>query len=158
MSSAIQLNLVDRSSERTSVRIPTIPVSAANIATLIAFEESFIDLVSPLTLLNATGTSLNKVTPLSNVLPTDPNALREVAVRFIMQDSATNQASFSIGGPNLTEFPFTVGEGGDVYEWGSGTPSVALGDFVDDVLVIARHPISGLAMTMRRLELVGRSN
>jgi hypothetical protein len=128
------------------------------MAVIDAFEASFVDFVEPLTLLSPTGTSINMVRRSLYDLPTDENAHRETAVRFVMIDENLNQASFSIGGPNLAAFPFTVGDGGDVYQWGSGTQGAALEDFVDAVVLIARHPVSGLALTMQRLELVGRSN
>lgn len=158
MATAIQFNLVDRSNERTSLRIPVAELASGTIAILDAFRVTGETALADLSLLAYAGSSLNDLDKESVTLPTDDNALREVAVRFIMEDANTNQASFSIGGPNLANFPFVVGEGGDIYEWGSGTPSAALSDFVAACEVTARHPISGLTMTMKRLELIGRNN
>lgn len=158
MGTTVQINLVDRSNERTSVRIPVQQLTGATTAVLQAFEDALEALITPLTLLNASGTSMNDTTKWAYTLPTDENAHRETAVRFIMADVNQNQASFSIGGPNLSAFPFTVGDGGDVFAWDSTLASSALNDFVDELTILARHPITGLAMTMVRLELVGRSN
>lgn len=158
MSTTVQINLIDRSAERTSVRIPTVALASGTIAVLEAFEAALIESMGYLSLLPVVSTSVNEVSKSAYTLPADENAVRELAVRFIMADANMNQASFSIGGPDLTQFPFTTGPGGDIYEWGSGTPAAELADFVDAVTTAARHPISGLAMTMQRLELVGRSN
>lgn len=158
MSTTVQINLIDRSAERTSLRVPTVDLASGSIAVIEALETALIDGVNDLSLLPVVSSSVNEITKGNYVLPSDENAVRELAVRFIMADINQNQAAFSLGGPDLTKFPFTTGPGGDIYEWGSGTPVQALEDFVGAVTTAARHPISGLGMTMKRLELVGRSN
>lgn len=158
MSTAVQANLVDRSAERTAVRIPTIPGTPANMATIVAFEQGLEAQLADLSLLAFAGTSVNTVNKQAYSLPDGENAHREVAVRFVMEDVDQNQASFSIGGPDLSQFPFVTGPGGDIFEWNPAGAGAALADFVSDVLVVARHPISGGVMTMKRLVLIGRSN
>jgi hypothetical protein len=158
MTTSVQLNLIDKSAERTSVRIPTAALTGASAAELLAFEADFSTLVSSLTLLSTTGTSLNGVNRESYTLPTDAHAIREVAVRFVCEDANANQVSFSIGGPNLDYFPFTTGENGDVWEYDPATAPGDISGFIEAALVVARHPISGLTLTCKRLELIGRNN
>jgi hypothetical protein len=158
MGTSVQLNLIDKSAERTSVRIPTATLTGASATELLAFEADFADLVASLTLLSPTGTSVNGVNRESYTLPDDAHAIREVAVRFVCEDANANQVSFSIGGPNLDYFPFETGNGGDVWEYDAATAPGDLSGFVEAALVVARHPISGLTLTCKRLELVGRNN
>lgn len=158
MGTSVQLNLADRSGERTSLRIPTYALATGTLATITALRDNIAVLVAPLTLLSASGTSINDTLRNTYALPDDANAHREIAVRFIMQDANMNQSAFSLGGPDLAKFPFTIGEGGDIFAWDPDGIDEDLVDFVTTVLTVARHPISGLAMTMQRLELVGRSN
>lgn len=158
MATAIQVNLVDRSNERTSVRIPVSPAGAANYEFLQLFETSLQESVEALSLLSVTGSSINTASKESYTLPADVNANREMAVRFVMEDANANQMAFSLGGPDLSEFPFVAGEGGDIFEWGSAPAGTALTGFVAEVSAAARHPISGAAVTVKRLELIGRNN
>jgi hypothetical protein len=132
--------------------------TASTMATIDAFMGDFMTALGSLSLLSIAGNSVNKRLLVSATLPVDVNAQREIAVRFVMADEDLNQASFSIGGPDLSLFPFTSGDGGDIYQWDPTGVNATLADFVADVLVIARHPISNGIMTMKRLELVGRSN
>jgi hypothetical protein len=158
MATSVQVNMKDRTAESTSMRIPVRPLGVTTAGPLVDFAADLEIHMAALTLLSPTGSSVNAVTRTSYTLPTDENANREMAVRVVMEDANANQASFSIPGPNLAVFPFVVGEGGDIYEWGSGSPGQALSDFALDVIAQARHPISGLTMTIKRLVLVGRNN
>jgi hypothetical protein len=90
------------------------------------------------------------------LVPGEDGANREVAVRYLMQDPDGNKSVVSLGAPILGVFPFAtlntdyvdvphasvVGDAADLAAWLDAN---------------ARHPISGLALTVYAIEKVGRN-
>lgn len=88
---------------------------------------------------------------------TETYAVREVAVRFVMVDADGNQVVSSLPAPDLSKFPFNaIGQ--------DSTPVPYTGMHSDVGLMIsaleadAIHPITGNALTVIRLDFVGRNN
>jgi len=94
---------------------------------------------------------------LSKDRATDPYANRESAVTFTMQDAGGNLAKASIPAPDLTKFPFA-----DLGQDTTPVPYVgtdaAVQVMIDAIEADAVHPITGDALTVIRMDFVGRSN
>ena len=105
--------------------------------------------------LQTTNIGVNSV--LTRDRSTEVYAHRETAVRFVMVDAAGNQVVASLPAPDLSKFPFaTIGQ--------DTTPVPYAGQHADVTLMVAEleaeavHPITGDALTVIRLDFVGRNN
>lgn len=94
---------------------------------------------------------------LSKDRATDPYALRETAVTFTMTDSENNLVKASLPAPDLTKFPFAaLGQDTTPVPYTGVHADVDI--FIQTLEAEAVHPITGNALTVIRLDLVGRSN
>ena len=105
--------------------------------------------------LQTTNVGVNTV--LTRDRSTETYAHRETAVRFVMVDADGNQVVASLPAPDLAKFPFAaIGQ--------DTTPVPYSGQHADVSLMVGKledaavHPITGGALTVIRLDFVGRNN
>jgi len=158
MTTKVTLGLKDNSSEMGYFSVAVADVtdgttfdSAKNVQGDLALYVAALSLG----VLNTQNIGVNDV--LSKDRATDAYANRESAVTFTMTDSDNNLVKASIPAPDLSKFPFA--------DLGQDTTPVPYAGMHTDVDIFiqtleagAVHPITGNALTVIRMDFVGRSN
>jgi len=156
MTTRVNIGMIDNSLEPFSFGLTVSDVTGATWPTLETAVEglqSILELVSYGAQKTRTISDTEKtaVTPPSNI-----SANREVAVRYLMQDADGNKSVVSVGAPNLSNFPFaTLNK--DYIPLPNASVTGSAGDLVTWLGANAKHPISGLALTVYAIEKVGRN-
>jgi hypothetical protein len=153
----ITFGIADNSNERGVFSVPTADATAGNYATLQALQGDLAVHIADLSLGVLQTQSINSPQTLSNQKADDVWANRELAVRFVFADANGNQATVSLPAPDLARFPFND-MGSDVVNWPYPTPYNGVTSFVITMESDMKHPTLGTAVTLQRLELVGRNN
>lgn len=158
MSTRLNFGLIDNNGEKGFFNLP---VAEAN--TGVAFEsakQAQGDIAISLAALSlgVLGVqSFNATDTLSTDRSTETYAHRETAVRFVMVDGDANQVVASLPAPDLAKFPFvTLGQDTTPYPYVSINADVS--GLVALLETYGKHPITGGALTVIRLDFVGRNN
>lgn len=149
--------LIGHSAESTAVKLHFPPINAGgtNFANLFDNGTGRLDLVKAemdnITLLNHTRTTASILAEASpGSLPTDPNAQREIALRFIYSDNVTGEKyRFDIPGPDPTLRTIGTDE--------CDLSQTVIADFVDAFEANCVSPDNN-AVTVQRAYFVGRNS
>ena len=158
MGTRLNFGLQDNSGEKGFFNVPTYGIEdGTDYDNVVVAQGDFsVPLVTlSLAVLNTTTISVNST--VSTDRSTEVYAHRETAVRFIMSDSGGNQVVASIPAPDLAQFPFSA-IGQDTTPVPYAGMSAGVTAMVAALEDHARHPITGEAVTVVRLDFVGRSN
>lgn len=157
--SKANLTYIDNSKERTSFSVPIAEITAANHDTQVAAVAA---LQADIDLLTLAAPAKKSITH-SDVdyvytVPTDEYANREAGVMFTLQGAVNpkNKVRVTLGAPDLSKFPFVTAQS-DIVEVPFGTIHADLSGAITELENVVVHPISGEAMTVQRMEKVGRN-
>lgn len=159
MAGTITLTYKDYSGEKSTARIPTIQVDAANLAQFLTDFGAYKTAIGNLTLGNLQKELVSLYdTDISNAPATDPVAQRELKlkVRYYGNTSGT-EWFFTIPCPDLPNLPFADGVDGksDYLVLADGGIVAA---FVTAFETIARDPDDTEDVTVKSIQVVGRNN
>jgi hypothetical protein len=157
MTTNLVFGIADNSNERGVLSIPVATATPGNYATIQGLQGDIALNIAALSLGVLQTQTISTPQTLSRDKADDVWANRELAVRFVLADASLNQASVSLPAPDLAKFPFND-MGSDVVNWPYPDPDTDVTAFVINLEGDMRHPISGAAVTLVRIELVGRNN
>lgn len=150
---------VDNSKERTTFSVPIADMDAANHDTQVAAVAALQADVEALTL-GALGkrTITHSSLDYAYTIPTSAYANRESGVAFTMKGAVepSNQVRVTLGAPDLDKFPFVAAQSDIVSAPFSGLHADLAG-LITELENIVVHPVTGEAMTVDRMEKIGRN-
>jgi hypothetical protein len=158
MSSRVNISMRDAYRQVSPVNLPIAAVvDGAGFTAALDAESDLQAAVAALSLGVLASSSINVLEHLSSARPTDEDARRESAVRFIATDPDTNQVAVSLPCPDFAQFPFAA-IGSDTTPYPYAGVNAAVTAMVAAIEQHGRHPISGGALTVIRLDSIGRNN
>jgi len=156
MATKVTIGMIDGSSEPFSFGVTVDTVTGATwpgLETAVGELEALLEGVS----YGAQKTrTISDIERASAVPSANEGANREMAVRFLMEDGGGHKSVVSVGAPNLAQFPFgTLNT--DYISLPNALVTGDAGDLVTWLEANARHPITGLGLTVYAIEKVGRN-
>jgi hypothetical protein len=155
----LTLSFIDKSGETASVGLPIPDLTVANIESYSSggiASDAFNDLndfIDVLTLLNPTGHTLtSKIVQIPPVRPADANAQRETGLLVLMADTNGHKSRFVIPG---LDRELVAQEGTDEVPL---TGIIQVEELITAVEAYCIDPITGLAVTVYGMRMVGRNN
>lgn len=158
MTSRVNITITDVHNQTSPVNLPLAEVVDGTAFTAALDAQGDLEVaVDALSLGVIKSSSINVLEKISTARPSDDDARRESAVRFIAVDTGGNQVSVSLPCPDFSQFPFAaIGSDTTPVPYTGVTAGVT--GMINAIEQHGKHPISGGALTVIRLDSIGRNN
>lgn len=157
--SKANLSYIDNSKERSTFAVPIAAITAVNHDTQVAAVAA-LQADADLCTLGAPSklSIVHSDVDYVYTVPTDVNANREVGVTFTLQGATNpkNKVRVTLPAPDLAKFPFVTAQS-DIVEAPFSGLHADLSGLVTELENIVVHPVTEEAMTVQRMEKVGRN-
>lgn len=158
MASRVNFTVTDAYNQTSPVNLPIASVGdGAAFTSALDAQGDLETAIDALSLGVIKSSSINVLENKSMARPSDVDARRESAVRFIAVDVDGNQVAVSIPCPDFAQFPFAA-IGADTTPVPYAGVTAGVTGMINAIEQHGKHPISGLALTVVRLDSIGRNN